>query len=163
MGALIASYGLDHIKLGMPIGSVWTDDKPTEFGAGRRFFDRQQVQTYIGARYSVETVTCPDGEVIVGIIYGDYGPGHASLSEFIKTQQEALLRDGVKQVRQDESGRDLYLWGIKTRIDGQGSGGLSDYLILRRRCIREKAADGGEMCSISSQEIHLARSKSRLD
>ena len=161
--APIASYGLENVKLGMPLNAAWTSDKPTEFGSGLRFFDHQQINSSIGATYSIETVTCADGgEVIVGIVYGDYGPGPASVGEFIQTRTAELQREGVRRVLQHESNRDLYLWGIKTRVDGQ-SGAMSDYLILRRRCTREKAADGGEACSVSSQEIHLARSKIRMD
>ena len=100
--------------------------------------------------------------MIVGIVYGDYGPGPASVGEFIQTRTTELLREGVRRVLQHESNRDLYLWGIKTRVDGQ-SGAMSDYLILRRRCTRENASGGGEACSVSSREIHLARSKTRMD
>jgi hypothetical protein len=145
----------------MPLSALWGPEKRGH-RSGPRYFDNLKVNSYVGQQYSLETLGCPDGgEIIVGIAFGEYAAERKTVGEFLKSEEASLKATGVTTVTQQLNGRDLYLWGIQSRVTRPGAGGIADYTVLRRLC-RRYVAGGVETCSAISRQVHLVRSMAKV-
>jgi hypothetical protein len=108
----------------------------------------------------LETIRCIDErEMIVGITSGGFVPGHHFLDEWISQQENDLRQSGVKVIHRGWRGSDFYLWGIRASLDTSNLNGVTDHLVLERRC-RQPDQGKNFKCGLASWHVHFARSSS---